>query len=81
ARRVALAGFGRHVVIEERFDPSLPPVQIDRDATLQVVLNLLKNASEAVRDQADARITLATAYRHGMAIAPAPGKPRRPLPI
>ena len=81
ARRVALAGFGRHVVIEERFDPSLPPVQIDRDATLQVVLNLLKNASEAVRDQADARITLATAYRHGMAIAPGPGKPRRPLPI
>ncbi len=81
ARRVALAGFGRHVTIEERFDPSLPPVQIDRDATLQVVLNLLKNASEAVRDQADGRITLATAYRHGMAIAPAPGKPRQPLPI
>ena len=81
ARRVALAGFGRHVAIEERFDPSLPPVQLDRDATLQVVLNLLKNASEAVRDQADGRITLATAYRHGMAIAPAPGKPRTPLPI
>ena len=81
ARRVALAGFGRHVTIEERFDPSLPPVQLDRDATLQVVLNLLKNASEAVRDQANGRITLATAYRHGMAIAPAPGKPRTPLPI
>jgi two-component system, NtrC family, nitrogen regulation sensor histidine kinase GlnL len=81
ARRVALAGFGRHVTIEERFDPSLPSVQIDRDATLQVVLNLLKNASEATREQADARITLATAYRHGMAVAPAPGKPRRPLPI
>ena len=81
ARRVALAGFGRHVTIEERFDPSLPPVQLDRDATLQVVLNLLKNASEAVRDQADARITLATAYRHGMAISPAAGKPRTPLPI
>ncbi len=81
ARRVALAGFGRHVAIEERFDPSLPSVQIDRDATLQIILNLLKNASEAVRDQADGRITLATAYRHGMAIAPAPGKPRTPLPI
>ena len=81
ARRVALAGFGRHVTIEERFDPSLPQVQIDRDATLQVVLNLLKNASEAVRDQADARVTLATAYRHGMAISPGPGRPRIPLPI
>ncbi|WP_242139023.1 ATP-binding protein [Sphingomonas sp. TREG-RG-20F-R18-01] len=81
ARRVALAGFAQHVKIEERFDPSLPPAQLDRDSILQVVLNLLKNASEAMREQADARITLATAYRHGMAIAPAPGRPRRPLPI
>lgn len=81
ARRVALAGFGSHARIEERFDPSLPPALIDRNATLQIVLNLLKNASEATREQADARITLATAYRHGMAVAPAPGRPRVPLPI
>ena len=81
ARRVALAGFARHVTIEERFDPSLPPVLTDRDAILQVVLNLIKNATEAMREQADARITLATAYRHGMAVSPAPGRPRQPLPI
>ena len=81
ARRVALAGFARDVRIEERFDPSLPPALIDRNATLQIVLNLLKNASEAVRGQGDARIVLATAYRHGMAVAPAPGRPRTPLPI
>jgi len=81
ARRVALAGFARHVTIDERFDPSLPPVLTDRDAILQVVLNLIKNATEAMADQADARITLATAYRHGMAVSPAPGRPRQPLPI
>jgi len=81
ARRVALAGFARHVTIEERFDPSLPPVLTDRDALLQVVLNLVKNATEAMCEQADARITLATAYRHGMAVSPAPGRPRQPLPI
>jgi two-component system nitrogen regulation sensor histidine kinase GlnL len=81
ARRVALAGFARHVTIDERFDPSLPPVVTDRDALLQVVLNLIKNATEAMREQADARITLATAYRHGMAVSPAPGRPRQPLPI
>jgi two-component system nitrogen regulation sensor histidine kinase GlnL len=81
ARRVALAGFARHVLIEERFDPSLPPVLTNRDALLQVVLNLIKNATEATRDRADARITLATAYRHGMAVSPAPGRPRQPLPI
>ncbi len=81
ARRVALAGFARHVTIDERFDPSLPPVLTDRDAILQVVLNLIKNATEAMVGQADARITLATAYRHGMAVSPSPGRPRQPLPI
>ncbi|WP_034158285.1 two-component system sensor histidine kinase NtrB [Sphingomonas sp. ERG5] len=81
ARRVALAGFARDVTIDERFDPSLPPALVDRDAMLQVILNLLKNASEAMAQQADARITLATAYRHGMAVSAAPGRPRQPLPI
>jgi two-component system, NtrC family, nitrogen regulation sensor histidine kinase GlnL len=81
ARRVALAGFARDVTIEERFDPSLPPVLVDRDAMLQVVLNLLKNSAEATGMQADRRITLSTAYRHGMAISRGPGQPRRPLPI
>lgn len=81
ARRVALAGFARGIVIEERFDPSLPPVLIDRDAFLQVLLNLLKNAAEALAGLAQPRITLATAYRHGMSVSPGQGRPRRPLPI
>jgi two-component system, NtrC family, nitrogen regulation sensor histidine kinase GlnL len=81
ARQVALAGFGQHVSIDERFDPSLPPALIDRDAFLQVVLNLLKNACEAVSDVATPRVTLATAYRHGMSASSAPGRPRQPLPI
>ena len=79
ARRVALAGFGQRVAIEERFDPSLPPALIDRDALLQVVLNLLKNACEAVG--AGGQIVLTTAYRHGMAVSTAPDAPRVPLPI
>lgn len=81
ARRVALAGFGRGVTIDERFDPSLPDVVVDRDALLQVMLNLLKNACEATNRQADPRITLTTAYRHGMAVQATPGKPRQRLPI
>ncbi|MEG3086326.1 two-component system sensor histidine kinase NtrB [Sphingomonas sp. PB4P5] len=80
-RRVALAGFARDVPIEERFDPSLPPVLVDRDAMVQVILNLIKNACEALAGQADGRITLATSYRHGMAVSAAPGRARRPLPI
>jgi two-component system nitrogen regulation sensor histidine kinase GlnL len=81
ARRVALAGFARGMVIEEHFDPSLPPVLIDPDAFLQVLLNLLKNAAEALGDLAQPRITLATAYRHGMSVSTGPGRPRQPLPI
>lgn len=82
ARRVALAGFARGIQIEERFDPSLPPVMIDADAFLQVLLNLLKNAAEAVLPTvADPRITLSTAYRAGMSVSAGPGRPRQPLPI
>jgi two-component system nitrogen regulation sensor histidine kinase GlnL len=81
ARQVAIAGFARDMPIEERFDPSLPDVMLDRDAFLQVMINLLKNAAEAVTMIAAPRITLATAYRHGVSFSLAPGKPRVPLPI
>lgn len=80
-RRVALAGFARDVRIEERYDPSLPPVMTDADAFQQVMINLLKNAAEAIDLQSDRSIVIATAFRHGMAASPAPGRPRRPLPI
>ncbi|WP_425046311.1 two-component system sensor histidine kinase NtrB [Primorskyibacter sp. S87] len=47
ARRSALLGFGAHMTITEEYDPSLPLAFGDPDQLLQVVLNLLKNASEA----------------------------------
>jgi two-component system nitrogen regulation sensor histidine kinase GlnL len=81
ARRVAKAGFARDVAIEERFDPSLPPALVNRDALLQVVLNLLRNACDAAAGQAEPRIVLATAYRQGVSVDAGPGRPRRALPI
>jgi len=81
ARRVALAGFARDISIEERFDPSLPPALVDSDALLQILINLLKNAAEALRDVKTPRILLSTAYRHGLAVDAGPGQPRRALPI
>jgi two-component system nitrogen regulation sensor histidine kinase GlnL len=81
ARRLALAGFARGLTIEERFDPSLPPAMVDRDALLQILINLLKNAQEATRDTRQPRLVLTTAYRHGMSVSAAPGRPRIPLPI
>lgn len=47
ARRSAVVGFGAHMRILDDYDPSLPLVLGDADQLLQVVLNLLKNASEA----------------------------------
>lgn len=79
-RGLAAAGFAAGVPIEERFDPSLPPASVNADALTQILLNLLKNAREAVRDMPEPRLALTTAYRHGMAVH-APGRPRQPLAI
>lgn len=67
ARQVALAGFARAVAIETRYDPSLPPARVNRDAFTQVLLNLLKNAAEALATTSEPLITVTTAYRHGLA--------------
>jgi len=66
-RRVAETGFGGHVNIVERYDPSLPPAFGHRDQLIQVFVNLIKNACEAVSDGGE--IVLSTAYQHGVRIA------------
>jgi len=65
-RRIAVAGFGKHIRFIEEYDPSLPEVMGDRDQLIQVFLNLIKNAAEALDGVSNAEITLSTAYRHGM---------------
>ncbi|SMX31269.1 two-component system sensor histidine kinase NtrB [Octadecabacter ascidiaceicola] len=47
ARQSASVGFGAHMMFIEDYDPSLPPTFADPDQLLQVLLNLLKNASQA----------------------------------
>jgi two-component system nitrogen regulation sensor histidine kinase GlnL len=64
ARRSALLGFGSHMVLIEDYDPSLPMARGDSDQLQQVVLNLLKNASEAA-DPQGGTIRLRTYYEHG----------------
>ena len=50
---------------DERYDPSLPPVQGNRDQLVQALLNLINNSVEAF-GSGGGEITLTTAYRHGM---------------
>ncbi len=83
-KRLAQSGFARHIRFNEIYDPSLPPVAGNRDQLVQVLLNLVKNAAEAIGTHAiDGEINLTTAYRPGirMQLAGSPGRIALPLEI
>jgi len=60
-RHLASAGFAGDARIVARYDPSLPPVLGDRDRLVQIFLNLVKNAAEAVPSRGG-EIVLSTAF-------------------
>ncbi|ANK81042.1 MAG: two-component sensor histidine kinase [Rhizobiales bacterium NRL2] len=80
ARRVAENGFAPNVRFVENYDPSLPLVLGNRDQLIQVFLNLVKNAAEAVPKK-NGEIVLATAYRHGVRLAVPGSSERVQLPL
>ncbi len=79
-RLVAQTGFARHVRFVEEYDPSLPPVHGNRDLLIQVFLNLVKNAAEAVPAQGG-EIQITSAYQHGVRLAVAGSDARIHLPL
>jgi two-component system, NtrC family, nitrogen regulation sensor histidine kinase GlnL len=80
-RRIAQAGFAKHIRFIEEYDPSLPEVMGDRDQLIQVFLNLVKNAAEALEGISGGEITLTTAYRQGMRLALPGANARVALPF
>ena len=81
-KRLAQSGFARNVRFVEDYDPSLPPVLANQDQLVQVFLNLMKNAAEAVADLgSDAVIQLTTAFRPGVRISVPGRKTRVSLPL
>jgi two-component system, NtrC family, nitrogen regulation sensor histidine kinase GlnL len=81
-KRLAQAGFARHIRFAEVYDPSLPHVRGSRDQLIQVFLNLIKNSSEAIgMDSIDGEITLTTAYRPGVRLRTAPSADPVALPL
>lgn len=74
-RRIAENGFGAAIALRERYDPSLPAVHGNRDLLVQIFLNLVKNACEAVPDH-DGEVVLETAYHPGVRLV-VPGQNRR----
>ena len=81
-KQIATTGFARQIKIVENYDPSLPPVPGSRDKLIQVFLNLVKNAAEAIgEDRADGQITLITSFRPGVRLSVPGSQARVSLPL
>ncbi len=80
-KRLAQTGFARHIKIVEEYDPSLPPVLANRDQLIQVFLNLVKNAAEAIGDTGEGEIQFSTAFRPGVRLTMHGSKARVSLPL
>ena len=79
-RKLGESGFAKNIRFVENYDPSLPSVLGNRDQLVQVFLNLVKNASEAM-GKGGGEIVLTTAYRHGVRFAVPGSNSRIHLPL
>ncbi len=86
-RRLAQSGVAPGIRFTEAYDPSLPPAWGNRDQLVQVLLNLVKNAAEAIQsdpdlmERAGGEITLTTSYQHGVRLAVPGSAQRQHLPL
>lgn len=81
AQAVLTAAHPKSTVVEEEFDPSLPPIMANPDSLVQVLLNLLSNAREACQHEGAPKISVRTRFASGIQLHAGPGgKPLR-LPI
>ncbi|GGF83301.1 PAS domain-containing sensor histidine kinase [Azorhizobium oxalatiphilum] len=80
-RTLASSGFARHIRFIEDYDPSLPPVYANRDQLIQVFLNLVKNAAEAIDSEQDGEIQLTTAFRPGVRLTVPGASSKVSLPL
>ena len=87
-RRSAAVGFGKGLKILPDYDPSLPPALIDADQMVQVCLNLVKNAAEAIHragretGRETGTIRIHSFYDGALRLAPTEAEPHgRSLPL
>ncbi len=80
-KKLAQSGFGRRIRFVEEYDPSLPPVHANKDQLVQVILNLVKNAAEAIDGSGDGEITLTTGFRPGVKLSVPGSASRVSLPL
>jgi two-component system nitrogen regulation sensor histidine kinase GlnL len=80
-KAIAKNGFAKRIKILEEYDPSLPPVFANRDQLIQVFLNLVKNAAEAIGADPQGEISLSTAFRPGIRVSVPGTQDRVSLPL
>lgn len=80
-KAIAKNGFAKKIRILEDYDPSLPPVFANRDQLIQVFLNLVKNAAEAIGSDPQGEIVLSTAFRPGIRVSVPGTQDRVSLPL
>jgi two-component system nitrogen regulation sensor histidine kinase GlnL len=80
-KKLAATGFARRIKFVEEYDPSLPAVYANRDQLVQVFLNLVKNAAEAIGVDDDGEIMLTTAFRPGVRLTVPGSSSRVSLPL
>ncbi len=81
---LARNGFANTVLINEVYDPSLPMVSGEHNHLVQIFLNLVKNAAEAlaeIEDKREGEITLSTSFRPGFRLTLPASKERVLLPL
>jgi two-component system, NtrC family, nitrogen regulation sensor histidine kinase GlnL len=81
-KRLGENGFGRGIRFVTDYDPSLPPVPGNRDKLIQALLNLVKNAAEAIGETTNGgRIVLQTAFKPGVRMSVPGTSARISLPL
>ena len=81
---LARNGFASTISINEMYDPSLPMVSGEHNHLVQIFLNLVKNAAEALGENEEKRegeITLSTSFRPGFRLTLPGSKERVLLPL
>jgi two-component system, NtrC family, nitrogen regulation sensor histidine kinase GlnL len=78
---LAKNGVAKGITFYEEYDPSLPPVSGNRDQLIQVFLNLVKNAAEALERTPKPEIRFSTAFRPGIRISVQGVSERISLPL
>jgi len=80
ARKIVQSAEPR-LVFTENYDPSLPHAQGDPDTLMQALLNLIRNAQDALSDTEQPEIELATSFRAGVSARGENGEEVRHLPL